>query len=104
MKYTFRIPCRTKSQHFYNITTNSANLFISQYEWPIFIHAINSQTRVQGGGPWGLPPLEIEKQKKKKKKKKKVIRANFKGISPILGYFFSRKYHFFSYFLSWAPP
>ena len=26
------------------------------------------------------------------------------AISPIFCYFFSRKYHFLSYFLSWAPP
>ena len=55
------------------------------------------------GAPRGLASsLEIEKQKKKKKKK--VIRANFKLFSPIFCHFFSRKFHFFSYFLSWAPP
>ena len=42
------------------------------------------------------PPLEIEKQKKSHQSK-------FKAISPIFCYFFSQKYHFLCYLLSWAP-
>ena len=61
------------------------------------------QARVQGGGARGLPPpLEMEKQKKKSKKK--GHQSKFEAISPIFCYFFSRKYNFLSYFLSWAPP
>ena len=60
------------------------------------------QARVQGGGG-GMgpapPPLEIEKQRKKK-----VIKANFKLFHIYFATFFSRKYHFLCYFLSWAPP
>ena len=60
--------------------------------------------RVSRGGAQGAwaPPLEIEKQKKKKKKK--GHQSKYYAISPIFCYFFSRKYHFLSYFLSWAPP
>ena len=52
------------------------------------------------GGPRGPapPPLEIEKQEKKSHQSK------FSASSPIFFYFFSRKYHFLSYFLTWAPP
>ena len=48
------------------------------------------------GGGLGPPPLEIEKQKKGHQSK-------FEASSPIFGYFFSRKYHFLTHFLSWAP-
>ena len=46
-------------------------------------------------------PLEIEKQKKKEKN---VIRANLQLFHLYFAPFFSRKYHFLCYFLSWAPP
>ena len=46
-------------------------------------------------------PLEIEKQKKKEKN---VIRANLQLFHLYFATFFSRKYHFLCYFLSWAPP
>ena len=36
--------------------------------------------------------------------KKKGHQSKFEAISPIFCYFFSRKYNFLSYFLSWAPP
>ena len=55
--------------------------------------------RVSREGAWAPPPLEIEKQKKKKGHQSK-----FKAISPIFCYFFTRKYHLLSYFLSWPPP
>ena len=74
-------------------------IFISFYAWVA--------GACPGGGAQGAwaPPLEIEKQKKKKKKKKKkVIRANIKLFHLYFANFFSRKYHFLSYFLSWAPP
>ena len=29
--------------------------------------------------------------------------SKFEASSPIFGYFFSRKYHFLTHFLSWAP-
>ena len=70
----------------------------------MFISALRSQARVQGGGrqgAWTPPPLEIEKQKKKKKK---GHQGKFSAISPIFCYFCSLKYHFLSSFLSWAPP
>ena len=53
--------------------------------------------RVSRGGLPPPPPLEIEKQKKGHQSK-------FEASSPIFGYFFSRKYHFPSHFLSWVPP
>ena len=49
-----------------------------------------------GGGKGPAPLLEIEKQKKGHQSK-------FEAISPIFCYFFSRKYHFLYYFVSWAP-
>ena len=68
----------------------------------ILPEVISKQARVQGGGepkgPGPPPPLEIEKQKKKK-----VIRANFKLFHQYFATFSVEKYHFLSYFLSWAP-
>ena len=51
------------------------------------------------GAVQGPPPLEIKKQTKKKGHQSK-----FEASSPIFGYFFSRKYHFLTHFLSWATP
>ena len=52
------------------------------------------------GGPEGSgPPYKL----KSKKKKKKGHQSKFQAISPIFCYFFSRKFNFLSYFLSWAP-
>ena len=58
------------------------------------------QARVQGeggGAKWPGPPPP-------RKWKKKGHQSKFEAISPICCYFFSRKFNFLSYFLSWAPP
>ena len=44
------------------------------------------------------PPLEIEKQKKKRSSDQLLDYFIY------ICYFLSQKYHFLSYFLSWAPP
>ena len=49
-----------------------------------------------GRGGKGPAPPKIEKLKKGHQSK-------FQAISPIFCYFFSRKYHFLCYYLSWAP-
>ena len=54
-----------------------------------------TQERVQGGA---CPPPQ------KLKSKKKGHQSKFEASSPIFGYFFSRKYHFLTHFLSWASP
>ena len=65
----------------------------------IFRKGIVHRCVYRGGGPKGPgpPPLEIDKQKKKKK----GHQSKFKAILPIFCYFFSRKYHLLSYFLSY---
>ena len=61
-------------------------LIISIHSLFIYYYVYWISGACPGGGAKGLPPpppLEIEKQKNK--------------------YFFSRKYHFLTYFLSWDP-
>ena len=57
------------------------------------------QARFQrgGGSKRSGPPLEIEKQKKKSS-------GQILSYFTIFCYFFSKKYHFLSYFLSCPPP
>ena len=53
-----------------------------------------------GGGPRGLAPPPPQKLKCKKKSSEQIL-CYFTHI-PIFCYFFIRKYHFVSYFLTWA--
>ena len=49
-----------------------------------------------GACPGPPPPLEIEKQKK-------MSSEQILSYHTYICYFFSRRYHFLCYFLSWAP-
>ena len=82
-----KIKLKLRSEHFHTYSGNKH---------------YTTQTCVRPGGgeaQGACPPrLEIKKQNKK------VIRENFKLFYLYVATFFSLKYNFICYFLSWVPP